>query len=103
MKILLSGMRCGKTTEAIKLSAKKFAYIVCMNMEEVDRVSRMARDMGLDIPQPITFFDLIQRRYYGEGIKGFIIDNADVLLQRLCENVPLLAITLTKENEKTKG
>ena len=83
----------GKTTELIKISAEKQQYIVCINQMECSRIFSQARLMGLDIPFPITFDEFIKREYYGKGIKGFLIDNADQLLQYM-SSVPVEAITV---------
>ena len=96
MKIILKALRMGKTSEAIKLAAENFSYIVCHNRQETDRIFRVAQNLEVDIPHPITFDDLLCKRYYGAGVKGFIIDNADHLLQQLCNGVELKGITMTQ-------
>lgn len=58
MKIIKRGRREGKTTEIIKVAAKNFSYIVCLSQEEASRVAQEARNMGLDIPFPLTFDEL---------------------------------------------
>ena len=86
----------GKTSEAIKLAAESFSYIVCYNRQETERIFRVAQNLGFNIPHPITFDDLLWKCYYGAGIKGFIIDNADHFLQQLCDGVELKGITMTQ-------
>ena len=93
MRIIHRGRAQGKTCEAIKHSAQTGSYIVCANMKECDRVFRQAGQMGLSIQFPITFSEFIERCYYSAGIKGFVIDNADALLQSLTP-VPIRAITM---------
>ena len=92
------GRRGGKTVEAIRLAAKTWSYIVCINRKEADRVFDVAQKLGIDIPNPITIEDLIGKRYYAKGIRGFIIDTADMCLQFLTP-VPIKAITVTKDAE----
>ena len=96
MKLIIEPRRAGKTTQAIKIAAEDYSYVVCYNRNEADRVWRESLDLSCDIPHPITFDDLLKGRYYGRGIKGFVIDNADYVLQELCGRVELKAITLNK-------
>lgn len=84
----------GKTTQLIKKSAKSGDYIVCHNQYEAKIISGMAKKLELDIPFPITYQDLIEKRYYGKNISSFLIDNADLFLQKLTD-VTINAITIT--------
>lgn len=97
MQIIVSGRRSGKTTKLIKLCAEKGGLIVCANVQRVESIAKMAREMGLKIPQPITFDELRERQYYGTGVKQFYIDDAEYLLQYLTP-VPIVAITMSKED-----
>lgn len=95
-KIIYKGRNTGKTTELIKLASTHQAYIVCHSIQCANGILKQARDMGLNIPMPITYDNFIDKKYYGEGIKGFLIDNAEHLLQRMTK-VPIMAITINKE------
>ncbi len=86
----------GKTMELIRASAHYWHYIVCENMKEASRICNAAEQMGLKIPQPITYDEFINKRYHGRGIKGFLIDNVDLLLQVLSPGVPIAGISLTE-------
>ena len=90
----------GKTTDLMKISAENNYYIVCSLRREADRMFHDAREIwGLDIPLPITFDEFIKGEYYGKGIKGFLVDNAELLIQRM-SRVPVFAITVsTKQSE----
>lgn len=83
----------GKTTRLIEKSSQSGDYIVCHSVEEANRVKREAMQMGLNIPLPITYDDFFQRRYYGGGISGFLIDNLEMFLQTL-SSVPINAVTM---------
>lgn len=87
----------GKTDELIKLSAKNGGYIVCRSMTLSEGILYRAKQLGLRIPMPITYEEFINKRYLGRGIKSFLIDDVDVLLQYMTK-VTISAITLT-ENE----
>jgi hypothetical protein len=92
-KVLLP--RCGgKTTELIKESAQTGCYIVCANKKEACRISSIAKETGFNILFPLTFNEFIKKMYYGKNIKGFLIDNADILLQSLTE-IPIVSITMS--------
>ena len=95
MKLFIGKRRTGKTTKVIKLAAKEFAYIVCIDQREVDRVWEESHKMKLDIPFPITFNDFLHGQYSPHGVKALIIDNADMLLQKMSRS-PLLAISMTR-------
>lgn len=97
MKKIIDKIRSGKTTQLIKMSAETGAYIVCLSMEDAARIQRQSQQMNLKIPFPITFDEFVSRKYYGAGVKGFLIDNADMLLQSM-SNVPVLAITMSTTN-----
>ena len=94
MQIILRKRQMGKTTELIRISAETFAYIVVPTRKDAGTVSEMAKDMGLDIPFPLTYDEFIRGQYYGKNIKGFLIDNADMLLQYMAKGVAIKAISL---------
>jgi hypothetical protein len=99
MKIIIKPTGQGKTTELIKISAEKHFHIVCHSKKECERISNSAQSMKLDIPYPITFNEFLEANYYGKGIrKGFLIDNADMLLRSISRGVPIQAITLNQDN-----
>lgn len=95
MKIIYKPRQCGKTIEAIKMSAETGSYIVCRSQGECRRVFRMAQVLGLNIPFPISFDEFLRGKYHGRHIKGFIIDNADMFLQYLTP-VRVECVTLSK-------
>ena len=83
----------GKSTQLIKKSAKTGDYIVCYSLVEANRLQHKAIDMGLKIPLPISYREFVERKYNSKGIKGFLIDNIEGLLEYM-SNVPVNAITL---------
>lgn len=91
----------GKTYDLIKMASEQWLYIVCMNLDDVKRISDMALSMGCSIPQPITFRDFLDsRKDKRNGIKGYLIDNADMLLQSLAV-VPIVAVTMTAPDNQS--
>ncbi len=97
MKIIATKKGQGKTTQLIKIAHKSGSYIICESRDEAARVFRQAEKMGTPIRFPITFANFLLGEFHGTGCPSFMIDNADLLLQRMGRGVPLLAISLTVE------
>lgn len=94
MKIITKKKFGGKTHELIVMSAISGDYIVCKSIHDASEIQSRAIDMGLHIPLPITYDEFIEKQYSGRNIKGFLIDNVDVLLDYISK-IPISAITLT--------
>ncbi|MFW5847491.1 MAG: hypothetical protein ACOCVF_01040 [bacterium] len=94
MKKIIMEKGCGKTHQLILKSASTGHYIVCFDSNEASRIQSKAMDMGVQIPFPLTFSEFLNKEYYARNIKGFLIDNVEMLIQELT-SVPIRAITLT--------
>lgn len=91
MKVTLRDRGQGKTTGLVKRSAETGAYIVCIN---VDFVIRIARELGLKIPYPLTYDEYSSNRY---SVRiHVLIDDADRYLNYLSRCV-IDEITLSNE------
>ena len=99
MEVIYRSRGRGKTTDLIKIAAEGFYYMVCANMKRVQWTANLARELGLDIPFPVTFDEFIRKEYYGKGIKGFVIDDADQLLQYM-SSVPVFAVALNDSSKE---
>jgi hypothetical protein len=99
MEIISRPRQQGKTTDLIKYAAENFNYIVCNSIKEVERVARLAKELKLDIPYPVTYDEVLCGRYYGRGIKGFAIDNAEQFIQAAVKDVKVNAMTITLEKD----
>lgn len=97
MKLIKWGRNSGKTTEAIKIAAENFAYMVVRTQDEARRVASMARDMGLDIPFPITFHEFVTGAFSPRGCRAFVVDGLDALVDYHRRGVPILAATWDTE------
>ena len=97
MKVIAKGRQQGKTTEAIKLAARHHCYIICLDRQQVQYVARLARELNLNIPFPLTWQEFVDKRYYGQNINGFVIDNINQCLQSMT-NVKIEAITVESES-----
>lgn len=96
MKVIADDRQTGKTTELIKMSAETGFYIVCHSRREAGRVFRVAIESDLVIPFPKTHREFLAHQYYSPGIKGFLIDNLDLLVLSLTD-VLVEAVTITVE------
>ena len=98
MKIIAKPRQQGKTTEMIKISAEKNIYIACLNQREAQRIFSQAKYMGLKIPYPVTFDNLLDREYFaGSMIKDVLIDNADRLLEYIVRPLYISAASFTED------
>lgn len=92
METITGGRQTGKTTKAIEIAAEKFAYIVCRSQPDAFRIAERAREMGLDIPFPITYDEVLQGRARSTGIQGYVYDDARDFLQRLSSRPVFAAV-----------
>ena len=97
MKVIARPRQGGKTTDLVRLAAAEFLYVVCPDRQQVRHVQRVARDMGLDIPFPMTWGEFLRGDYRSKGVKGFVIDNLDLCIQGM-SHVPVRAVSLTDED-----
>lgn len=98
MKKIILERGQGKTYQLIKESALTGDYIVCTNQREASHIQGEAKKMKVKIPFPITYSEFFTGSYYPKGIKGFLIDNVELLLEYLSP-VPVNAITITAKEE----
>lgn len=81
MKVIVGQRQSGKSEQILRLAVEHFAYIVCPTMEQVTELWARARELNLDIPQPITWDAFVAHRYHARGVKAFVIDNLDLCIQ----------------------
>lgn len=79
-KVIGGGRRCGKTTELIKKASKEGLYILCPNKNMARIIFKQAKDMGVNIPHPITVEDLPLMSVH---IDKVLIDEVEIVLQKL--------------------
>jgi hypothetical protein len=93
--IIYAGDRnSGKTRRCIERAAKTWSYIVCASHQRAHAIAKMATQLGLDIPFPITFDDFLRGRFNGTGnIKGFVIDDLHELLSSCSKGVPIDSVS----------
>jgi hypothetical protein len=101
MKIICKPRRAGKTTELIQI-AHENGYYICCDRGSVNRIFRYAKDIGKNIRFPLMYEELMERKFYKPGVKGILIDNADILLSRIAGGNLIKAITLTQEENENE-
>ena len=82
MTIYIAGRQTGKTVFLIQQSARTGAVIVAPTCQMVGYIDRMARDLGLQIPPPITVADWI-RGLVGQREdrdKTYLVDELQIVL-----------------------
>ena len=94
VKIITGARRVGKTFELIKESAKTGNYIVCHSKQECSRILSEAVKHKLNIPMPISYYEFMNKQYYGKHINGFLIDDIDRFLWMI-SNVPINTVTFS--------
>ena len=99
---IIGERQSGKTTELIKRSAETGAYILVANKHMASLVYMQAKTNGYDIPYPITIDDMISVNISSDiRSKGVLIDELDMVLPGLCDDVPIHAVTITKQKIKS--
>lgn len=101
MKLDIRPRGWGKTHDAILLcaaecTARRHTYIVCVNEARVRQVERLAEQMGVNIPFPLTFREAFLRPGGLGFTKGLIIDDLDDCVAALT-HLPILCATLSQE------
>lgn len=86
----------GKTTELIHRSHDTWTYIITVNRKRADAIAKMARELGVDIPNPISWEECRKNMFRGTFIRNILIDDADDLLKEIFFTVQIDAITMTK-------
>lgn len=103
MKIISKGRRSGKTTELIRMCAERGGYIVCRSHNAASMIKKQSKEMGLKIPYPMTYAELLHKSYYAQGVQKLYIDDVDELLRTITRGVEVEAITINIQEEKDGG
>ena len=94
MRIELRNRQSGKTNDMLLRAHGTKNVIVCINFTEVKRLKMVAKELELDIMEPVTFGEFINGNPRAVDFEGYYIDNADMLLQQLAR-VPLKLVTMS--------
>lgn len=75
------GARCsGKTHEMIKRSAETGAVILCQDHATAMSIKSRAKNVGMNIPEPLPFAWLPSMKVVGSRDQKYLIDNAEVFM-----------------------
>ena len=92
MKIISLPRRAGKTTVAIKESAKTGKYILVLNKQQARSLFTQSQKLGLNIPFPITLDKILDNKSL--WVKEIIVDEAGIILEHLLgRNITMITIT----------
>ena len=101
MKKIIGGRGTGKSTELIKRSANTGEYIVVSTKRRADHLFELAKDMGINIPYPVSCDELKSYSFIdGKSnlSSGILIDDVEDLLRHLFVGIPIEGITLTNND-----
>lgn len=88
--MMIGGKRgCGKTTELIKKAHEEHLYILCVDRRRVFFIADMAKEMGLQIPFPISIDEIPLRGY----MNGILVDDVEDVLSALIRKPIIMAST----------
>lgn len=94
IEVIYKKPREGKTTELIKRCAENGGYIVSATQTRAKFVFRFAKDLGYKIPYPLTFDELLEKRYYPQGVKKIYIDDTMELIQKIARGLEVEAVAI---------
>lgn len=99
MEVIKKGKGEGKTRALIELSAENKHIIVCRGREEVIRIFEYSKQLGLEIPVPITFYNFRTGGRLGgrldSDLEGYMIDDLDAFLEMMTFS-PISYVTISK-------
>lgn len=91
MNLITGAAGSGKTRYLVHESARTKAYIVCHDQSRAHTIQQHAREIGINIPLPITYQELETSR----GIRsGILIDDIDHMLRILFRQQKIHALTM---------
>lgn len=102
MDIIIGKRGYGKTTELIRRSADENIYILTTTRQRASHIYEMAREMGLNIPYPVTMDEYLRGdKFRGSSIRrdGLLIDDADDVLQFIFAGIPIKEVTISDHDE----
>jgi len=96
MEINIRSRQSGKTLSLIKSSEIRQIPIVCANHVEVNRIMRIAKEQGYNIPQPISAQEPSKIR---GRTHECLVDNADWILEQFL-GVHIARATFTSQKQE---
>lgn len=104
MKKIFGARAAGKTHKLVQMSIETGAVIVCPTYAHKKHIMSIATKLvnPKDFPEPLTLQDILDGKNHGrkQG-KGFLIDDADTILQLLCGYEKIFAISMQAGDVET--
>lgn len=101
MKITIGPRRSGKTARTIMESAKTGSYILVATKCQADCVYKQTKEMGINIPYPVTISEVITGRKYFDNKymkeHGVLVDEAQSVLHIALCDIPIRGMTLNND------
>lgn len=102
MDIYVGARRSGKTATLIKKSAETGAYILVATKHQAHAVYKQAKEMGDDIPFPVTVSEITTgREYFNDSYMkkhGLLIDELQLVLDVAFCGIPIHGATLNLDS-----
>ena len=87
MKLIVRGRGQGKTARLIYASEVTGIPIATFSKKNIEYIKDMAKRMGCDIPEPVTYHDLASNNYLGSTkYESVLADDVDSILQRALDS-----------------
>lgn len=95
---IIGSRNSGKTTALIKQSAMCGGFILTGTKRQAKCIFDQAREMGYNIPFPVTWEEFSRGHFDGHRLQkdGILIDEVDRLLSYIFKGIPINAVTWTK-------
>jgi len=88
-------------TELIEIAVEEGLYIVCKDRETERKIYERAIEMGISkLPNCLTFEEFVRGEFLGVLVKGFVIDDVDLLVEYLARGVPVKVIFINIAGER---
>lgn len=89
MKIINEKRGSGKTTKLVYMSCLTRKPIVVMNESHKRYVEDMAKQLSLDIPEPMTVNDIVNEKYRGVRFDGVLVDEFPFVFEEIMKRFGL--------------
>lgn len=101
--LILSTRQQGKTRKLIEHCHKdKYSIIVCPNREMCRQTYRIADELNMPIPMPITFDEFVNHEYCEKWINNFYFDELQMSLQNYARGVNIADVIFDVSNTAVK-
>jgi len=78
-------------------SNKMKSKIVCKDHLRIREYLRMSKELNLEIPEPITYHDLLIKNDKSRGVRNVIIDDLEYFIHLVSGNIEIDEIFFRKE------